>query len=406
MTPYEILWLIVLPMTVASWFFFFKNWKGYIPKYNGLPQGPLPKIIFMITTRKPGQIVQETINSISDACREAGFKNYDIEVVADDEGVSLTGAHTILVPKDYACKSQFKARAMNYALQSLDNSKDTWILHKDEDSKIVAQTVISILHYIKKGGKPVANGPMMFPWDKNLLTFYLEAQRYWTFFWVKDQMNSGLVHWMNGSNMLIRSDIEHQIGWDFPNCPYSEDSRFAWEAGKQLGKVFGWHGGLTIEKPARTFMSAMRQRRRWYAGWFTLLKYMYWRVWFYRSYSNLIWASSFFLLLLTPLPWFGLFNNHLFLITGIVGIFSTMVHWMRPQMGLHYNLRFTKFGTMKKILFHIGYFPLTWVIDFMNTFPTIWALVNPPKTFEITEKNMGQPVTVDIRENRINGVKA
>ncbi|OGO31810.1 MAG: hypothetical protein A2Z29_08400 [Chloroflexi bacterium RBG_16_56_11] len=403
MTPYEILWLIVLPIALASWFFFFRSRKGYIPEYDGLPPGPLPKIVFLIATRKPSSIVQETINSINNACRGAGFTNYDIDVVADDEGVSLTGAQLILVPEDYVCKSQFKARALNYSLKFLDNSKDVWILHKDEDSKIIPQTVISILHYIKNGGKPIANGPMMFPWDKNIFTFYLEAQRYWTFFWVKDQMRTGLVHWMNGSNMLMRSDIEHLIGWDFPNCPYSEDSRFAWEAGRKLGRVFGWHGGLTIEKPAKTFMSAMRQRRRWYAGWFFLLRYMYWRVWFYRSYSNVVWASSFFLLVMAPLAWFGVYRNDLFLLTGLTGGFITAMHWARPQVGLYYNLKFTKFSTTKKILFHIGYVPFTWIIDFMNTFPTIWALVNPPKTFEITEKNMSE-IPVEVEEKKLTGV--
>jgi hypothetical protein len=390
MTPYELIWLIVLPIAIASWYFYLKSWKGYITKFRSLPPGPHPKIIFMIATRKPSPIVQGTIDSIHNACKEAGFDKYDIEVVADDKGVDLSGAHTILVPRDYVCNSKFKARAMNYALQFIDNSPDTWIMHKDEDSKIIPQTIFSVLHYIKSGGKPVANGPLMFPWDKNIFTFYLEAQRYWTFFWVKDQMNTGLVHWMNGSNMLIRSDIEHQIGWDFPDCPYSEDSRFAWEAGKRLGKVFGWHGGLTIEKPAKTFMSAMRQRRRWYAGWFFLLKYMYWRVWLYRSYSNVVWALSFFVLILAPLTWFGIWDNKLFLLTGVTGASITFLHWMRPQMGLYYNLRYTKFSKVKKFFFHIGYLPFTWIVDFMNTFPTIWALVSPPKTFEITEKNQDQ----------------
>jgi hypothetical protein len=383
MTAYEIIWLLVLPMVLASWFFLFRSWKGYIGKYSGMPHNPYPKLIFLIAARKPSRIVQETINSINDSCQKVGYDKYEIDVVVDETGYELTGAKTILVPKDYVCKSQFKARALNYSLRYLDNSKDTWILHKDEDCKIIPQTVISVLHYIKNGGKPVANGPLMFPWDGNIFTFYLEAQRYWTFFWVKDQMKTGLVHWMNGSNMLMRSDIEHKIGWDFPNCPFSEDSRFAWEAGKQLGNVFGWHGGLAIEKPARTFMSAMRQRRRWYAGWFYLLKYMYPRVWFY---SNVVWAGSFFLLLLLPFAFFGLYPNHLFLLTGLVGVFFTLLHWSRPQIGLYYNLRFTQFSTAKKILFHIGYIPFTWIIDFMNTFPTVWALVNPPKTFEITEK--------------------
>ena len=213
-------------------------------------------------------MISESVESITNSCKEYNFTNYDIKVVADKDGV-LQGAEHIIVPPDYVCQSGFKARALNYALKYTDNSPDIWTLHLDEDAKIVPQSITHILSYIMNGGHPVANGPTVYPYDGNLLAFYAEAQRHWTLLWGMSQMKTSFVLWMNGSNMLVRNDIEHAVGWDYKGLNFSEDTRFAYEVTKKFGKVFGWHSGLTIEKPPKTEMAVINQRTRWFRGGLT-----------------------------------------------------------------------------------------------------------------------------------------
>src|SRR3972149_4946663 len=237
-TPYEALWLFVVPAALFSWYHLVRNLRRFIAPAGKPPDAPQPKIIFQAAARSLTPILQKTVDSIRRSCAEMGFANYEIKLVVDSAESSIAGAQTILGPTDFTCKSRFKARALHYALGLLPNSPDVWILHLDEDALVTPQCVVSIVDYIRRGGKPVANGPSVFPYDGNLLTFYAEAQRQWTFYWLMDQQTSSTVHWLNGSNLLVRSDIEHSVGWDFINCFISEDARFGYEATKKLGKVF------------------------------------------------------------------------------------------------------------------------------------------------------------------------
>lgn len=275
LTPYEIFWLFGLPAAAFSWYHIAKNMAGFIPKDTGqIPVEPHPRIIFSIAARRLTPFLKDSVDSIINSCSETGFSNYEIKLVVDESGNPIEGAETVLVPRDFICKSKYKARALHYALRFLPNSKEIWTLHLDEDAKVTPQCVISIVKYIKNGGNPVANGPSVFLYDGSILTFYAEAQRQWTFYWLMDQVNTGIVHWLNGSNLLIRSDIEQTIGWDYINCFISEDSRFGYESTKKLGKIFGWHGGLTIETPPASVNAILKQRTRWFYGSLLNLRYV------------------------------------------------------------------------------------------------------------------------------------
>jgi len=54
---------------------------------------------------------------------------------------------------------------------------------------------------------------------------------------------------MHGSNLLVRSDIEDSIGWNF-GPTLAEDEIFGYKIYDKYGsKSLDWHGGILLEQP-------------------------------------------------------------------------------------------------------------------------------------------------------------
>jgi beta-1,4-mannosyltransferase len=389
-TPYEICWFFSIPASIFSWYHIFRHMRGFIPPRGQLTSIPNNKIIFSIAARSLTPILQGPVDSIKSSCAQVGYTNYEIKLVVDKIVSSpIPGTEVIVVPSDFVCKSKYKARALHYALKYLPDSNDTWILHLDEDARVTPQCVERILIYIQKGGNPIANGPSVFPYDGNILTFYAEAQRLWTFYWLIDQQTSGRVHWLNGSNLLIRSDIEQAVGWSFENCFISEDARFGYEATKKFGKIFGWHGGLTIETPAASVTGVFKQRTRWFFGSLLNLRYVPKARLPRRIYSITSWFDGLiltvflFLILATLQTGVQYFSSQYI----IYGLWATAVFWLgRYQIGVYQDLKFSSLSWWKKTLLHLGIIFLAPVTDFICSLPTLLAFIQRPRAFEITAK--------------------
>jgi cellulose synthase/poly-beta-1,6-N-acetylglucosamine synthase-like glycosyltransferase len=387
-TPYEFIWFFVVPAAIFSWYHLARNLAGFIPVEPKVTPPPGLKIIFSIAARKLTSSLRGPVDSIKASCSAAGFTNYEIKLVVDEVENRIEGTEAVVVPKGFTCKSKYKARALVYALQFLPDSPDVWTLHLDEDALVTSQCVGNILKYIQNGGNPVANGPSVFPYDGNFITFYAECQRQWTFYWLMDQEKSSVVHWLNGSNLLIRTDIEHAVGWDFINCYISEDARFGYEGTKKLGKIFGWHGGMTIENPPASVKGLLKQRMRWFFGSILNLRYVPRARLPRRLYSISSWVDSFVLGIFLVVILTGLYPWQRFSYSFVPWALTiSTIFWLaRYQIAVYQNLRFSKLNKTRKVLLHLGIIPLAPIIDFLCALPTVMALVRPPRAFEITAK--------------------
>jgi len=384
MTLYEWGWLFVFPGLLMSWFHILRHgWRFVVPSPKFLPPSPA-KIIFLIAARETSNLVQQGADAIHKACADVAFNNYEVMATVQRAPAELKGIKVIQVPESFTCKSQFKARQLQYALRYLPDSKDVWVLHLDEDALVTPHCISSILSYIAKGGKPVANGPSVFP-DSNPLMLVAETNRQWTFYWLKDQLLSGRPFWLNGSNLLIRSDVEQQVSWD-SGAVFSEDSRFGYMAWRQLGNVFGWHGGLTIEAAPANIKGLLRQRKRWYWGsWLNLPKVpTAW--WPRRLYGLLCWnaglvlALAFWSLPILKIETWGML---------IWLMLPSAILWQgRYQQGIYWNLKYSQVSSLKRVGYHFLAVPLVPVADVLCNVSTWWAWVNPPRTFEITGKKV------------------
>ncbi len=274
----QYLWLIgILQIPFVVYFFirFLENRKQLIPYvHNPLPEH-IPYLIFQITTKSGPPVVQEVIDRIHEVSARHNFTNYRVDVVVDKE-VQFRGANVLVVPESYRTPkgSRFKCRAMQYAVEWRRNTHEdganTWIMHLDEESFVTDHLLISVTKYLAGSDPaPVAEGPINYP-NKLLqvpaLCQVVESMRPYICYDCVTQMKGQLPIHMHGSNLLVRSDVEDVVGWDYRN-PASEDQRFGHEVWLKYGSTaFAWHGGLLEEQPPLTLSSLMKQRRRWFVG--------------------------------------------------------------------------------------------------------------------------------------------
>lgn len=87
-------------------------------------------------------------------CEEFGINKFVIEVVTDKQifGLPLSRkVSQIVIPNDYNTKSgaKFKARALQYALESYVNSlnDEDWIVHLDEETILTHSALVGILNF-------------------------------------------------------------------------------------------------------------------------------------------------------------------------------------------------------------------------------------------------------------------
>ena len=202
----------------------------------------------------------------------------ELQVVSDDplDAAFTRLARVTVVPSDYSAEpATRKARALQYAIEGTDASSDVWVLHMDEETNIVAQTREAIHAFIMERRGLIGIGPIFYTshfLDVNPILRVNEALRSAQCYECLQQTHT-IPSWLHGSNLLIRSDIEREVGWKNGGT-VAEDQLFGVEAGRRLGKVFGWTGAMAFEQPPLTFRDNFRQRLRWYNGCLQNLKFM------------------------------------------------------------------------------------------------------------------------------------
>jgi egghead protein (zeste-white 4 protein) len=136
------------------------------------------------------------------------------------------GASLVVVPKEYETPnhSSFKARALNYATETrIDRGIDTpndWVYHQDTETMIGEDTVLGNLDFISDtgDGRLVGAGIILYPQDwKYKFNSVEETTRSMGDLGAMGQMKLwGTVPFgYHGSHIIIRADVENEIGWDF-----------------------------------------------------------------------------------------------------------------------------------------------------------------------------------------------
>jgi beta-1,4-mannosyltransferase len=436
-------WLSYVPVAMISVWKTVKNRKLFVEGDLSCPFIN-SSVIFQITTRSATRtsVVKRGIQSIINSAHEISFYNYQIAVVTDDPQDRWTlrreRCEVVLVEKSYHTNAIKKGRALQFAVeyrrQMGKNTNKRWIFHMDEESYVTPQTILALLKFIGKGKGVVSEGPIFYPLkfeSANLLTAIAESVRPFACYDCVSQMRNPPPLHMHGSNLLVRSDIEDDIGWKFGHT-LAEDQMFGYKVYEKYGHgSMGWHGGILLEQPPLNLKDHFFQRRRWFLGTMQNLdkfprwhryKVMFKSVTLFLGFASGV-ASTALMINAYILPLFSLslhgpetlsstitlFPSHLNPLSAFESIlfstltagpiefatsailfFATLVWLGSYQLGLFLNLRYSKIKRSKKMLLHLQTLVLCPVLGLIETFPAFWATIE----YNVKKKQMSETVSV------------
>lgn len=436
-------WLSYFPVAIVSVWKIFKNRKVFV-EHDLCRVFNDPKIIFQITTRSATNtsVVARGIQSITNSAHKVKFYNYRISVVTDDPRDISTlkneKCEVVVVEKNYNTHAIKKGRALQFAVEHRrlvgEDTNKQWIFHMDEESYVTQQTVLALLKFIRNGKGVASEGPIFYPLkfeSASRLTAIAESTRPFACYDCVSQMTNPPPLHMHGSNLLVRSDIEDEIGWKFGST-LAEDQMFGYKVYEKYGRgSMGWHGGILLEQPPLNLKDHFFQRRRWFLGTMQNLdkfprwhryKVMFKSVTLFLGFASAV-ASTALLINTYLIPLFtlssidfGMVSSNVMLLPSnlpIVSAFASMVKsasasariefgttaillftslvWLGSyQLGLFLNLRYSNVRWAKKILLHLQTLLLCPAIGLVETFPAFWSVIE----YRIKKKQMAEKAAV------------
>jgi egghead protein (zeste-white 4 protein) len=182
------------------------------------------------------------------------------------------------VPAEYSTPlgARFKTRANQFAMESRrragENTQGCWVYHLDDDTHIGKDTAASLAEFIELDGDRfyLAQGILTFPHELTPSKFCRLADsirpaddltRFAFFTGVMGTPLGGL----HGEHLVIRADIEDEIGWDFPDTVI-EDAYFAIQFAIKYPKRSTTLNSYSYGASPASVRDLLRQRRRWIEG--------------------------------------------------------------------------------------------------------------------------------------------
>ena len=426
-------WLSYVPIAILSVWRILRNRNVFVEQDLRRIHND-PAIIFQITTRSATRtpVVKRGILSITNSAQKVNFYNYQISVVTDDpdDVRTLTNekCEVVAVDNDFRTNAIKKGRALQYAVEHRRrvgiNTSKQWIFHMDDESYVTPQTILALLKFIREGKGIASEGPIFYPLkfeSANRLTAIAESIRPFACYDCVSQMTHPPPLHMHGSNLLVRSDIEDDIEWNF-GPTLAEDQMFGFKVYEKYGRgSMGWHGGILLEQPPLNLKDHFFQRRRWILGTMqNLQKFPRWHryklifksITYFLGFASAAASAAFSVnnylpMLLSPsylnyniVTWQSKLSTlSLDTITNSIASASPVELWITPimlftslvwlasyQTGLFLNLRYSKIGWAKRLLLHVQTLLLCPIIGLVETFPAFWATIEYGVKKRTTEK--------------------
>lgn len=410
-------WSFGMPIIVMSFIGAIWSRSLKISSYKGRVSN---QIVFVIPTIGSHGVLGALFRVVDSIIKYAprNLDNWRVDVITEQMSTALEeireqyrsepNVNVVVVPKDYRTSggSINKSRALQYGIEyrieRKENNPETWFFHLDDDASIGADTVAAIAEHIKfKGDKYyIAQGVLAFPHhlSKSLIAKFADSMRptddLTRFFFFTALLKTPLVG-LHGENLLVRSDVEAEIGWDSGSRPISDDSCFGLRFSEKYRGKSSFLPAFTYGASPSNVRDMLRQRRRWLVDLTNLGIYgpLPWKYRLLLIYSVLFWSSMItqnVILVTMVLQYFHLLAFQL--ITPPMGIMwaFTFSFWIWFYWnGLHINTQVSEKPTpfWKSALLMIPmFFLVIGPLEFLGGAMGIYAFVRKENKFEVISK--------------------
>ena len=205
----------------------------------------------------------ESTNSIINRIIQYG-KNVPIFVVTEYNDETVYQARVIKVPKEYETpkRSKKKMRALQYGIEEIHRlgyGSETYIIHLDDDSYVNRDYI----DYVEKYMTSVAGqgSIRLRDYEENNLTGLLDSAIVSTCLLMCTYNNiKNKPKFVHGEGLVIRVDIEYEIGWDY-GLAGAEDFIIGYSISKKY-----WIDHIPCNiyiNPPTKMKDFVAQRRRW-----------------------------------------------------------------------------------------------------------------------------------------------
>ncbi|HTT45390.1 MAG TPA: glycosyltransferase family 2 protein [Thermoplasmata archaeon] len=351
-----IAWLLPVPLLVlasAVYLGWFSVERFTIRPAVRPTVGPRPVVLFQITST--GVNVETVLNTARSALywtRRHPAMGYDPRVCLVVEGwgygpnreridvLRPEGVEIVVVPVEYrtARGTTRKGRALQYATErrrELGLPLDRlWIYHHDDETAIGEDTVLGIDEFVRQHRDRPAVGCGMILYSQHAEDF--RPSQIQEFARTKDDIRTiftitsrhNMFSGFHGSHYIARGDLEDATGWDVGPDMNSEDLIFETRVRAEHGPVFHLLKGFAHEQAAFSVRDQLKQRRRWFQGWwravlrqpFPLLRRVV------MSYGMVVWMAALFSVTAMVSSWVFGFTS-IFPLTGFLTgfVWCTMI---------------------------------------------------------------------------------
>lgn len=209
----------------------------------------------------------------------------EAEALADRYAGAPVEVAAFVLPRDYQTPhgTLLKARALHYMVEvHRRDPEDCYVVHYDEESVLTPANLARLVVQLLRHPVGISEGMISYGLDWNratLLNKAMESNRPFGCHECYRVMTSPPPMHLHGSNLVVRQDLENELGWDIGTLDgtalVAEDLVFGLAAYARFGgEVFGWHGAEMIEQPPFTVRAAYRQRERWVFGALQALEHL------------------------------------------------------------------------------------------------------------------------------------